>query len=86
MTGSIDQWLQLAELSELFGLSEESIKRLSKSHGFPLRRLTPYATPGVIQSELLRWLKAQPLVGPAVRVKKPRVRKSRSGSVSQGNR
>ena len=54
MTGSIDQWLQLAELSELFGLSEESIKRLSKSHGFPLRRLTPYATPGVIQSELLR--------------------------------
>ena len=86
MTGIIDQWLQLAELAKLFGLSEESIKRVAKNHGFPLRRLTPYATPGVIKSELLRWLKAQPLVGPAVRVKKPRVRKSRSGSVSQGNR
>jgi hypothetical protein len=46
MLGGIDQWLQLAELAELFGLSEESIKRLAKSHGFPLRRLTPYATPG----------------------------------------
>ena len=54
MIGSTDGWLQLAELSELFGLSEESIKRLAKSHGFPLRRLTPYATPGVIQSELSR--------------------------------
>jgi hypothetical protein len=55
MLGGIDQWLQLAELAELFGLSEESIKRLAKSHGFPLRRLTPYATPGVLESELFRW-------------------------------
>jgi hypothetical protein len=70
MPGVIDQWLQLAELAELFGLSEESIKRLAKSHCFPLRRLTPYATPGVIKSELLRWLKAQPLVGRAVRTKR----------------
>jgi hypothetical protein len=54
-----DRWVHLAELSDLFGLSEESIKRLSKNHGFPLRRLTPYATPGVLESELFRWLKAQ---------------------------
>ena len=45
-TGVIDQWLTLGELAKLFGLSEESIKRLSKNHGFPLRRLTPYATQG----------------------------------------
>jgi predicted DNA-binding transcriptional regulator AlpA len=63
MTGVIDPWLQLAELAELFGLSKESIKRLAKKSDFPLRRLTPYATPGVLQSELVRWLKAQPLVG-----------------------
>ena len=74
-TGVIDQWLQLAELSELFGLSEESIKRLAKSHGFPLRRLTPYATPGVLESELVHWLKAQPLVGQPVRIKRPSSRK-----------
>ncbi len=40
MTGIIDQWLQLGELAKLFGLSEESIKRVAKNHGFPLRRLT----------------------------------------------
>jgi hypothetical protein len=33
---TIDGWLQLAELSKMFGLSEESIKRLVKNHGFPL--------------------------------------------------
>jgi hypothetical protein len=48
----------LGELAELFGLSEESMKRVAKNHGFPLRRLTPYATPGVLESELFRWLKA----------------------------
>ena len=80
----IDKWLQLAELAELFGLSEESIKRLAKSHGFPLRRLTPYATPGVIKSELLRWLKAQPLVGLTVRTK--RVTRSRNISLQKHRR
>jgi predicted DNA-binding transcriptional regulator AlpA len=83
-TGIIDQWLTLGELAKLFGLSEESIKRLAKKNGFPLRRLTPYATPGVLESELFRWLKAQPPVGP--HPKKPSVRKSRSGSLSQGKR
>jgi len=66
----MDQWLTLGELAELFGLSEESIKRLAKKNGFPLRRLTPYATPGVLESELFRWLKAQPPVGRAVRARR----------------
>jgi len=74
-TGVIDQWMPLAELAELFGLSEESIKRFAKKNGFPLRRLTPYATPGVLESELFSWLKAQPPVGPAVRAS--RVTRSR---------
>ena len=70
MTGKVDQWLQLPELAKMFGLSEESIKRLAKAHGFPLRRLTPYATPGVLESELVAWLKAQPRVGAPVRAKR----------------
>ena len=81
MTGIIDQWLQLPELAKLFDLSEESIKRVAKNHGFPLRRLTPYATPGVLESELVHWLKAQPLVGnpcssawPCVTTARPRKR------------
>ena len=78
MTGIIDQWLQLGELAKLFGLSEESIKRVAKNHGFPLRRLTPYATPGVLESELVHWLKAQPLVGKPTRVKRPPMRKKES--------
>jgi len=81
MTGIIDRWLQLAELAKLFGLSEESIKRVAKNHGFPLRRLTPYATPGVLESEFVRWLKAQPLVGKPIRAKRvtrSRGKKSRS--------
>ena len=60
MTGRLDQWLQLPEIAKMFGLSEESIKRLAKTHGLPLRRLTPYATPGSLECELLGWLKAQP--------------------------
>lgn len=67
MTGTIDRWLQVSELAKLFGLSEESIKRLAKSHGLPLRRLTPYATPGALESELIPWLKSQPLVGHPIR-------------------
>jgi hypothetical protein len=67
MTWTIDRWLQLAELAKLFGISEESIKRLAKNRGFPLRRVTPYATPGVLESELVVWLKAQPLIGQPIR-------------------
>ena len=69
MIEKIDQWLQLAEIARMFGLSEESIKRLAKTHGLPLRRVTPFATPGSLESELVRWLKAQPLVGPPVRMR-----------------
>jgi hypothetical protein len=83
-TGVIDQWMPLAELAKLFGLSEESIKRLAKKNGFPLRRLTPYATPGVIESEFFRWLKTQPLVGRAVRAK--RVTRSRNTSQPKNRR
>jgi hypothetical protein len=50
-----------------FGLSEDSIKRLAKNHGLPLRRVSPFAMPGALESELVEWLKAQPLVGPPVR-------------------
>ena len=64
-----DRWLKLAELSKMFGLSEESIKRLAKDHRFPLRRITPYATPGILESDLVRWLKTQPRRGPAIRKK-----------------
>jgi hypothetical protein len=52
-TGVIDQWLTLDELSKLFGLSEESIKRLAKKNGFPLRRLPPYATPALAHSSMI---------------------------------
>jgi hypothetical protein len=75
MTGQLDQWLQLAEIAKMFGLSAESIKRLARAHGFPLRRLTPHATPGVFESELIAWFKAQPKVGPPIRVNRPRTPK-----------
>jgi hypothetical protein len=52
-TGIIDQWLTLGELAKLFGLSEESIKRLAKKNGFPLPRLTPYATPALAHSSMI---------------------------------
>jgi hypothetical protein len=54
----------------MFALSEESIRRLAKNHGLPLRRVTPFAMPGVLESELIAWLKARPLVGPAIRSKR----------------
>jgi len=63
----MSQWLQLPEIARLFGLSEDSIKRLAKNHGLPLRRVSPFAMPGTLESELVKWLKAQPLVGPPVR-------------------
>jgi predicted DNA-binding transcriptional regulator AlpA len=77
MMGNPDQWLQLPEIAKMFGLSEESIKRLAKSHGLPLRRVTPFATPGSLASELVKWLKTQPRVGPPVRQrqKRPKARR-----------
>ena len=70
MIGKLDQWLQLPEIARMFGLSEESIKRLAKTHGLPLRRVTPFATPGVLESELVHWLKGQPQIGAPVRSKR----------------
>jgi hypothetical protein len=64
-----DRWVQVAEIAKMFGLSEESIKRLAKTHGLPLRRVTPFATPGTLESDLVKWLKAQPQVGAPVRSK-----------------
>jgi hypothetical protein len=77
MIESIDRWLQLPEIAKMFGLSEESIKRLAKTHGLPLRRVTPFATPGTLESELVRWLKAQPRVGPPVRSRQNRGKSKR---------
>ena len=56
-------------------VSEDSIKRLAKNQRLPLRRITPFATPGVLESELFAWLKSQPRVGPPVRSKRRAVRK-----------
>jgi len=75
MMGCTDRWLQLAEIAKLFGLSEDSIKRLAKNHGLPLRRVSPFATPGALESELVTWLKAQPLVGLPVRPNRRSLRK-----------
>jgi hypothetical protein len=52
-----DGWLNVAELLKIFGLSEDSIKRMAKNQRLPLRRLTPDGTPGVLESEFLRWFK-----------------------------
>jgi hypothetical protein len=41
MIGMLDQWLPLAELARMFGLSEEAIKRLAKTFGFLLRGRYP---------------------------------------------
>lgn len=72
MTDAMDKWVSIRELSTMFGVSQESIGRLAKSRDFPLRRLTPYATPGVLQSELFSWLKAQPRVGQPIRIRTTR--------------
>lgn len=54
----------------MFGLSQESIKRLAKTHGLPLRRVTPFAIPGMLQTELFEWLKQQPHIGAPIRKRK----------------
>jgi hypothetical protein len=77
MMGCTNRWLQLTEIAKLFGLSEDSIKRLAKNHGLPLRRVSPFATPGALEAELVEWLKSQPLVGPPVRPRRRQVRARR---------
>ena len=67
MIGQFNRWMQLHEIAKMFGLSEESIKRMVKTHSLPLRRVTPFATPGALGSECVHWLKAQPQVGAPIR-------------------
>jgi predicted DNA-binding transcriptional regulator AlpA len=64
MIGCIDRRLQLPEIAKLFGLSQDSIKRLAKNQTLPL--VTPFATPGVLEPELSAWLKRHPRIGPPV--------------------
>lgn len=78
-----DRWLSLPEIAKLLGLGEDSIKRLAKRRALPLRRITPYATPGMIESELLAWLKVQPLVGQPVRPNR-RSRRRQEGLAKKG--
>lgn len=49
MNAVLEPVLQIEQIAKLFTLSEESTKRPAKNHGFILRRLTPYATAGVLQ-------------------------------------
>jgi len=80
MMGCTDRWLQLPEIAKLFGLSEDSIRRLAKTHRLPLRRVTPLATPGALETELIEWIKNQPLTGPPVRHKRQLARTAPSVS------
>jgi predicted DNA-binding transcriptional regulator AlpA len=64
---SPDHWISLLVIAQLLGLSEDSIKRIAKKRGLPLPRVSPYATPGMLESEMIEWLKSQPLVGQTVR-------------------
>lgn len=60
--GLRDRWLSLAQLAEFLGLTERSVLRLGRQ-GLPLRRVTPRATPGVLESELLAWIRKRPKLG-----------------------
>lgn len=60
----MDRWIPLTDdrphadsLSRLLGLSADTIKAMAREHGLPLRRVSHKATPGVIQSELLDWIR-----------------------------
>jgi hypothetical protein len=64
------RWIKLDEIAAMFGLSEESLLRMSKTHGLPLKRVTPLATPGCLESDLIDWLRRQPPTGSAVRARK----------------
>jgi hypothetical protein len=70
MIGCIDRWLQLPEIAKLLGLIQDSIKRLAKNHTLAPRRVTPFATPGVLESELIASIKREPRIGPPARQKR----------------
>jgi hypothetical protein len=47
-------------------------KTIGKKPRLPLRRVTPLATPGMLETELITWLKSQPRIGAPVRRHKRR--------------
>jgi hypothetical protein len=47
------------------------------THGYPGFSLTPAEHPWLLESEVVDWLKAQPLAGKPIRVKQPPLRKKR---------
>jgi hypothetical protein len=63
----MQRWIKLDEIAAMFDLSEDSILRIAKTHGLPLKRITPFATPGCLQTHLFKWIEQQPRAGRAVR-------------------
>lgn len=62
-----DRWLSLQEIVQMLGLKPESVVRLARTQGLPLRRVTPRGAPGAMESELLAWMRKRPRVGQPVR-------------------
>jgi hypothetical protein len=63
-----DRWIPLDEIAKMLGLSQRSVKAL-QVRGLPLRRFSPHATPGVLESELTAWIKKQVPDGKPIRAK-----------------
>lgn len=73
----MQRWIKLDEIAAMFGLSKESILRIAKTHGLPLKRITPFATPGCLQTDLFKWIERQPRAGKAVRAERQARAKSK---------
>ena len=59
-----DRWITLTELAAMFHLTERSLRyTIAPQRGMPLRRLTPYSKPGILESEFIAWVKTQPMLG-----------------------
>jgi hypothetical protein len=54
------RFLVIDELSELLDLGENSLKLLALKEGLPLRRRW-----GVLELELIEWIKSHPVIGKA---------------------
>lgn len=65
-----DRWLSLTDIARFLGLSERSVLELEQQ-GLPLRRVTPKANPGILESELLAWIKRRPRKGGSLRKHTP---------------
>lgn len=62
---SSDRWMTLKEIAAMLGIAEETVLDLGQSRGLPLRRITARKTIGILESELLSWIKLQPQYRPA---------------------